>query len=102
MEGFGQVRDGFETSSRRNKTLFAASVVAVVAAATPYLRVRAFAVPAVLFCTSAQGGCLGQQDARTPLVIFIVAGVINAFGDFWAVQSWGLVTNTHKSTHTPG
>jgi len=62
----------------------------LVAAATPYLRVRAFAVPAVLFCTSAQGGCLGQQDARTPLVIFIVAGVINAFGDFWAVQSWGL------------
>jgi|AntAceMinimDraft_12_1070368.scaffolds.fasta_scaffold37319_1 MATE family multidrug resistance protein len=62
----------------------------LVVAAMPYLKIRAFAIPAVLFCTSAQGGCLGQQDARTPLLIFLVAGLINGFGDFWAVQPWGL------------
>jgi Na+-driven multidrug efflux pump len=58
----------------------------LVAAAVPYLRIRAFAIPAVLFCTSAQGGCLGQQDARTPLLIFLVAGVVNAVGDWWLVM----------------
>jgi len=44
----------------------------------------------VLFCTSAQGGCLGQQDARTPLLIFLIAGVVNVFGDIFAVTSAGL------------
>lgn len=62
----------------------------LVAAALPYIRIRAFAIPAVLFCTSAQGGCLGQQDSRTPLLIFLVAGLVNMVGDFWAVQPWGL------------
>jgi Na+-driven multidrug efflux pump len=62
----------------------------LVTAAMPYLRIRAFAIPAVLFCTSAQGGCLGQQDARTPLLIFIIAGLVNVGGDLWAVQPWGL------------
>ena len=64
----------------------------LVAAATPYLRVRAFAIPAVLFCTSAQGGCLGLQDARTPLLIFTLAAVVNVAGDLYAVgvrAGWG-------------
>ena len=62
----------------------------LVAAATPYLRIRAMAIPAVLFCTSAQGGCLGLQDAKTPLLIFTLAGVVNVFGDFYAVGTMGL------------
>ena len=62
----------------------------LVAAATPYLRIRAMAIPAVLFCTSAQGGCLGLQDAKTPLLIFMLAGVVNVFGDFYAVGEMGL------------
>ena len=49
------------------------------------LRIRAFAIPAVLFCTSAQGGCLGLQDARTPLLIFTLAAVVNVAGDLYAV-----------------
>ena len=57
----------------------------LVSAATPYLRVRAFAIPAVLFSTSAQGGCLGQQDAQTPLRIFLVAGATNAVLDVFCV-----------------
>lgn len=61
----------------------------LVAAATPYLRVRAFAIPAVLFCTSAQGGCLGLQDARTPLLIFTLAAVVNVAGDLYAVGGAG-------------
>lgn len=62
----------------------------LVGAAAPYLRVRAFAIPAVLFCTSAQGGCLGQQDAKTPLLIFLCAGLVNVVGDVWAVSGSGL------------
>ena len=72
--------------------LFAADVLRVmgcssdlVAAATPYLRIRAFAVPAALFSTCAQGGCLGQQDAKTPLRIFLVAGALNAALDVFCV-----------------
>ena len=62
----------------------------LVAAATPYLRIRAIAIPAVLFCTSAQGGCLGIQDARTPLLIFTLAAVVNVVGDLYAVGgAWG-------------
>jgi putative MATE family efflux protein len=57
----------------------------LVSAATPYLRIRAFAIPAVLFSTSAQGGCLGQQDAQTPLRIFLVAGATNAALDVFCV-----------------
>ena len=72
--------------------LFAADVLRVmgcssdlVAAATPYLRIRAFAIPAALFSTCAQGGCLGQQDAKTPLRIFLVAGALNAALDVFCV-----------------
>jgi len=55
-----------------------------------YLRIRALAIPAVLVCTCAQGGCLGQQDARTPLGIFLVAGLFNLIGDFVMVLPTGL------------
>mmetsp|Transcript_17221 Transcript_17221/g.58892 ORF Transcript_17221/g.58892 Transcript_17221/m.58892 type:complete len:651 (+) Transcript_17221:560-2512(+) len=53
----------------------------LLAAALPYFRVRTLAVPAVLCCTCMQGACLGRQDARTPLLIFLLAGCINVVGD---------------------
>jgi len=38
----------------------------------PYLRIRGFAVPFVLIGMVAQGACLGQQDSKTPMAIFVV------------------------------
>ena len=83
---------GFGGAMCASLNVFAADALRVmgcspdlVAAATPYLRIRAFAIPAVLFSTSAQGGCLGQQDAATPLRIFLVAGAINAALDVFCV-----------------
>lgn len=73
--------------------LFATDVLKVmgcshdlVTAAAPYLKIRALAIPAVLFATSAQGGCLGQQDSKTPLRIFLIAGVFNVAGDVLLVS----------------
>ena len=83
---------GFGSAVCLGLNAFAADVLRVmgcspdlVAAATPYLRIRAFAIPAVLFSTCAQGGCLGQQDAKTPLRIFLVAGAVNAALDVLCV-----------------
>ncbi|KAK3245148.1 hypothetical protein CYMTET_45270 [Cymbomonas tetramitiformis] len=54
-----------------------------------YLQIRGFAVTAVLMCMVAQGGCLGKQDSRTPLVIFILAGVVNMVLDLYLVLPFG-------------
>lgn len=62
----------------------------LTSAAAPYLKIRALAIPAVLFATSAQGGCLGQQDSKTPLRIFLAAGVINVIGDLCLVGNMGV------------
>ena len=62
----------------------------LTSAAAPYLKIRALAIPAVLFATSAQGGCLGQQDSKTPLRIFLAAGVINVLGDLCLVGNMGV------------
>mmetsp|Transcript_8090 Transcript_8090/g.29862 ORF Transcript_8090/g.29862 Transcript_8090/m.29862 type:complete len:584 (+) Transcript_8090:616-2367(+) len=59
-------------------------------AAEEYLRIRALALPAVLICNVAQGGCLGQQDSRTPLKVFLTAAFINAALDFVLVTPFGL------------
>lgn len=45
---------------------------ALAAVGMPYLRIRSLAVPFVLVCMVAQGACLGQQDSRTPMAIFMV------------------------------
>jgi hypothetical protein len=37
--------------------------------ALEYLRIRAIASPAVMVMAVAQGACLGQQDAWTPLQV---------------------------------
>jgi Na+-driven multidrug efflux pump len=39
-------------------------------------------VPAVLILLVGYGACLGRQDARTPLVLNMVAALINLVGDF--------------------
>lgn len=63
---------------------------AMVTAGTSYLRIRSLAVPAVLTLMVAQGACLGRQDAKTPLFIFMFAGLLNCVGDLWLVLPQGL------------
>lgn len=69
---------------------FMGSSPELVDAGLGYLRVRAIAIPVVLMCTVAQGACLGRQDARTPLFIFLVAGLTNIVADIIAVLPSGL------------
>ena len=62
----------------------------LLATAAPYLRIRAFATPFVLASYCAQGAFIGKLDSKTPLRIFAFAAVLNVFGDFLLVPSYGL------------
>lgn len=62
----------------------------LLATAAPYLRIRAFATPFVLASYCAQGAFIGKLDSKTPLRIFAFAAVLNFFGDFLLVPSYGL------------
>ncbi|GAQ91217.1 MATE efflux family protein [Klebsormidium nitens] len=53
-----------------------------------YLRIRALSAPAVLVLVVGQGACLGCQDARTPLFIFLGAGLLNVVGDILLTLHW--------------
>lgn len=58
---------------------------AVVAPATTYLRIRAFAAIPVLLVQVGHGALRGLSDTRTPLLVTIVANVTNA------ILSWALI-----------
>ena len=60
--------------------------------ALDYLRIRAFAGPAVLFITAGRGAFRGFQDTRTPLYIIIVMNLVNLVLDpiLIFVVGWGL------------
>ncbi len=61
--------------------------------ALDYLRIRAFAGPAVLFITAGRGAFRGFQDTRTPLVIVAVMNLVNLVLDPILIfgLGWGLV-----------
>ncbi|MGJ9411943.1 MATE family efflux transporter [Aeromicrobium sp. CF4.19] len=54
--------------------------------ATTYLRLSAAAVPAMLIMLAATGALRGVLDLRTPLVVSIVANVLNAALSTWLVH----------------
>ena len=62
----------------------------LAAAGLPYLHIRSLAVPAVLLCMVAQGACIGRQDSRTPMSIFLAAGLVNCVLDLYLVLPTGL------------
>ena len=64
----------------------------LVGPALEYLRIRAFAGPAVLIITAANGIFRGWQDTRTPFVVAIGLNVINAVLDpiLIFVVGWGI------------
>mmetsp|Transcript_10055 Transcript_10055/g.18936 ORF Transcript_10055/g.18936 Transcript_10055/m.18936 type:complete len:557 (-) Transcript_10055:245-1915(-) len=53
--------------------------------AAVYLRIRSLASPAVMVMCVCQGACLGQQDAWTPLRIFVLAGMFNLVWDLYLI-----------------
>ncbi|KAK9820079.1 hypothetical protein WJX72_005873 [[Myrmecia] bisecta] len=76
--------------------LFAPTILGLVgtsaemmAPALRYMRIRAFACPAVMLMSVAQGACLGQQDAWTPFRMFLTAGFINLCGDYLLIVQLG-------------
>ena len=79
--------------------LFAGPVLAVMGAtgelrepALAYLRIRAFAGPAVLLMTAGHGIYRGWQDTRTPLVVSLALNAVNLVLDPLLIfgLGWGL------------
>ena len=60
---------------------------AVFAAAMKYVRIRALGMPAAAIIGSAQAGCLGMQDIRSPLYVLLAAAIVNFCGDMLFVGS---------------
>ena len=58
--------------------------------ATTYLRIRAVGVPFLLLSYVGHGAFRGVSDTRTPLVVVIVANLLNAALTFWLVLGLGL------------
>ena len=50
-------------------------------AAMKYVRIRALGMPAAAFVGSAQAGCLGMKDIRSPLYVLAAAATVNFLGD---------------------
>lgn len=71
----------------------------VLDAATPYLRIRALAIPAVLLITVGHGAFRGFQDTVTPLVVTIGLNLVNLildpiliFGLDWGIRGAAVAT----------
>lgn len=57
----------------------------VLDAALKYVRIRALGMPAAAIIGSAQAGCLGMQDIKSPLYVLGAAAFINLLGDGFLV-----------------
>jgi putative MATE family efflux protein len=66
------------------------AVEALLAPATTYLRIRAVGIPLLLLGFVGHGAFRGVSDTRTPLVIAVVANVVNAVLTFWLVLGVGM------------
>ncbi|MDH5372901.1 MAG: MATE family efflux transporter [Acidimicrobiia bacterium] len=71
----------------------------VLAAATPYLRIRALAIPAVLLITVGHGAFRGFQDTATPLIVTLGLNLVNLvldplfiFGFGWGIRGAAIAT----------
>lgn len=64
----------------------------LIGPAGEYLRIRAWAAPAVLLVTVGHGAYRGMQDTRTPLIVTVGLNLINLVGDplLIFVAGWGL------------
>jgi putative MATE family efflux protein len=58
--------------------------------ASTYLRIRALGVPFLLLSFVGHGAFRGVSDTRTPLLVVVVANVVNAVLTFWLVFGVGL------------
>ncbi len=60
--------------------------------AETYLRIAAIGIPSVFVALSAQGFLRGVADLRTPLVILVIANLVNLVLELWFVYGldWGI------------
>lgn len=58
--------------------------------AVQYLKVRAFAAPAVLIIMVAQAGLLAQKDSRTPFMVVVVSAIVNVVGDWLLITQYNM------------
>jgi len=59
----------------------------VYQAALKYVRIRAIGMPADVIMRSAQAACLGLKDIMSPLLVLVVAAVVNGLSDAFLVPS---------------
>ncbi|CAM9305520.1 unnamed protein product, partial [Choristocarpus tenellus] len=62
----------------------------IVPPALMYSRVRILGAPACITTMVLQAACLGARDSLTPLGIVVLAGVMNALGDWFTVCKAGM------------
>ncbi|MFP5331452.1 MAG: MATE family efflux transporter [Acidimicrobiia bacterium] len=62
----------------------------VVEPAVSYLRIRSFAVVALLIITAANGAYRGFKDTRTPLYVTLAVNGLNVVLDWWFIFGLGL------------
>ena len=62
----------------------------VMPLAEKYLSIRAFAMPAVLVMNACQGACLGNQDTKTPMLLFALATGLNIVGTIYLIWVRGM------------
>jgi len=55
-----------------------------------YMKIRALGIPGIFLTAVAHGACLGRQDAWSPLIVYLVAGTLNLFGDLFLIFQCGM------------
>lgn len=63
-----------------------ASAPAVVPAASTYLRIRLFGLPAFMAGLVLQAACLGARDSRSPFLVLVTSGLVNLVLDVYLVN----------------
>ena len=59
----------------------------VMSAAQRYVQIRALGMPASVVIGAAQSACLGMKDIRSPLLVMVIAALVNFMGDVAFVRN---------------
>ena len=63
----------------------------VVTSAIRYVQIRAVGMPAAVVIGTAQSACLGMKDVKGPLIVILMAGIVNFLADLVLVPLKGSV-----------
>lgn len=90
--GLGLVLAALVAVCARQLATWLSSSPAVAEAATEYVRVAAFSIPAMLVVFACTGALRGVLDLRSPLVAMVGATIVNIALTWWFVHglAWGM------------